>query len=178
MWPFPNPLDLFGDAVGGVVGWAWDKVIQGIYTWFANGLLLLMEWVWNVLDTATTPRVTEAWFTNGLIRPLAGVAVGITVAMMLASAIQAGLGGRPELIIDALKEGPKSLVATALTVVVMDVMIQGGDVLADVAWQAGRGDAQPVLDGLAATIEWYRDNEWWWAPLKAKVEAGYELRGQ
>ena len=152
MWPFPNPLDLFGDAVGGVVGWAWDKVIQGIYTWFANGLLLLMEWVWNVLDTATTPRVTEAWFTNGLIRPLAGVAVGITVAMMLASAIQAGLGGRPELIIDALKEGPKSLVATALTVVVMDVMIQGGDVLADVAWQAGRGDAQQVLDGLAATM--------------------------
>ncbi len=107
MWPFPNPLDLFGDAVGGVVGWAWDKVIQGIYTWFANGLLLLMEWVWNVLDTATTPRVTEAWFTNGLIRPLAGVAVGITVAMMLASAIQAGLGGRPELIIGALKEGPE-----------------------------------------------------------------------
>jgi hypothetical protein len=130
----PNPLDLFGDAVGGVVGWAWDKVIQGIYTWFANGLLLLMEWVWNVLDTATTPRVTEAWFTNGLIRPLAGVAVGITVAMMLASAIQAGLGGRPELIIDALKEGPKSLVATALTVVVMDVMIQGGDV-----WPTSRG---------------------------------------
>ena len=97
MWPFPNPLDLFGDAVGGVVGLVFDKVIQGIYTWFANGLLLLMEWVWNVLDTATTLRVTEAWFTNGLIRPLAGVAVGITVAMMLASAIQAGLGGRPEL---------------------------------------------------------------------------------
>jgi hypothetical protein len=98
-------------------------VIQGIYSWFANGLLLLMEWVWNVLDTATTPRLTEAWFTNGLIRPLAGVAVGITVAMMLASAIQAGLGGRPELIIDALKEGPKSLVATALTVAVVDVMM-------------------------------------------------------
>jgi hypothetical protein len=152
MWPFPNPLDLFGDAAGSIVGWTWDKVIQGIYTWFANGLLLLMEWVWNVLDTASTPRVTEAWFTNGLIRPLAGVAVGITFAMMLASAIQAGLGGRPELIIDALKEGPKSLVATALTVVVMDVMIQGGDVLADVAWLAGRDDAQHVLDGLAATM--------------------------
>jgi hypothetical protein len=40
-------------------------VIQGIYTWFANGLLLLMEWVWVVLDTATTPRLTEAWFATG-----------------------------------------------------------------------------------------------------------------
>ena len=152
MWPFPNPLDLFGDAVGGVVGWAWDKVIQGVYTWFANGLMLLMEWVWNVLDTATTPRITESWFTNGLIAPLASVSVAITVAMMLMSAIQAGFGGRPELIIDALKEGPKALVATAATVVVMDVMIQGADVLADVAWQAGRGDAQQVLDSLARTM--------------------------
>ena len=99
MWPLPNPFDLFGDAIGEVTGWAWDKVIQGIYTWFANGLLMLMEWVWGVLDTATTPRLTEAWFTDGLIRPLAGISVGITIAMMLASAIQAGFGGRPELII-------------------------------------------------------------------------------
>lgn len=152
MWPLPNPLDLFGDAVGEVTGWAWDKVIQGIYTWFANGLLLLMEWVWGVLDRSTTPRLTEAWFTEGLLRPLAGISVGITVAMMLASAIQAGFGGRPELIVDAIKEGPKALFATAVTVVVMDVMIQGGDAIADVAWQAGRPQAQQVMDGLAATM--------------------------
>jgi hypothetical protein len=152
MWPLPNPLDLFGDALGEVTGWAWDKVIQGIYTWFANGLLLLMEWVWGVLDRATSPRLTEAWFTEGLVRPIAGISVGITVAMMLASAIQAGFGGRPELIIDAIKEGPKSLFATAVTVVVMDIMIQGGDAIADVAWQAGRPQAQQVMDGLAATM--------------------------
>ena len=152
MWPLPNPLDLFGDAIGEVTGWAWDKVIQGIYTWFANGLLLLMEWVWGVLDRATTPRLTEAWFTEGLLRPLAGISVGITMAMMLASAIQAGFGGRPELIVDAIKEGPKALFATAVTVVVMDIMIQGGDAIADVAWQAGRPQAQQVMDGLAATM--------------------------
>ena len=32
--------------------------------------------------------------------------------------------------------------------------------------------------GLSATIAWYRDNEWWWAPLKERVEAGYAKRGQ
>ena len=152
MWPFPNPLDLFGDAVGGVAGWAWDKVVQGVYTWFADGLLLLMEWVWGVLDTASTPRLTDSWFTNGLVRPLAGISLAIIVALMLASAVQAGFGGRPELIIDAFKEGPKAIVATAATVVVMDVLVQGADVLADVAWQAGRADAQSVLDGLARTM--------------------------
>ena len=35
-----------------------------------------------------------------------------------------------------------------------------------------------LSEGLRATIDWYRDNEWWWAPLKAKVEAGYTQRGQ
>ena len=38
------------DAVSSAVGWAWDKVIQGIYSWLANGLALLIEWVWSVLD--------------------------------------------------------------------------------------------------------------------------------
>jgi dTDP-glucose 4,6-dehydratase len=33
-------------------------------------------------------------------------------------------------------------------------------------------------EGLRATIEWYRDNETWWRPLKDAVEADYEERGQ
>ncbi|RDH75994.1 dTDP-glucose 4,6-dehydratase [Mycolicibacterium moriokaense] len=33
-------------------------------------------------------------------------------------------------------------------------------------------------EGLRATIDWYRDNESWWGPLKDKVEAGYQKRGQ
>lgn len=32
--------------------------------------------------------------------------------------------------------------------------------------------------GLAATIEWYRANEHWWAPAKDATEASYALRGQ
>jgi hypothetical protein len=127
-------------------------VVQGIYTWFADGLLLLMEWVWQVLDTATTPRLTDAWFTTGLLRPIAAIAVAVTVALMLAAAIQAGFAGRPELIGDAVKEGPKAIVATAVTVTVMDVLVRGADVLSDVVWQAGRADAQQVMDSLAKTM--------------------------
>ncbi|MGA8250195.1 MAG: GDP-mannose 4,6-dehydratase, partial [Mycobacterium sp.] len=32
--------------------------------------------------------------------------------------------------------------------------------------------------GLQATIDWYRDNEWWWRPLKDGTEARYTERGQ
>jgi hypothetical protein len=152
VFPIPNPISIFTSAASSAVGWAWDKVVQGIYTWFANGILLLMEWVWNLLDESTTPRLTEDWFANEMMAPIAGVALGLTLAMMLASAIQAGLAGRPELIVDALKEGPKAIVATALTVVVLDVMLQGADMLAAVVWQGGRDDTMTVLDGLASTM--------------------------
>ena len=33
-------------------------------------------------------------------------------------------------------------------------------------------------EGLRSTIEWYRDNEWWWGPIKADVEARYGEGGQ
>lgn len=35
-----------------------------------------------------------------------------------------------------------------------------------------------LAEGLRSTIEWYRDNEWWWGPLKSDVEARYTNRGQ
>ena len=32
--------------------------------------------------------------------------------------------------------------------------------------------------GLQATIDWYRDNEWWWGAMKTSTEARYAERGQ
>ena len=29
----------------------------------------------------------------------------------------------------------------------------------------------PFEEGLAATVAWYRDNEWWWRPIKEQDEA-------
>jgi dTDP-glucose 4,6-dehydratase len=37
----------------------------------------------------------------------------------------------------------------------------------------------PEIDaGLAATIDWYRENEWWWRPQKQATEARYEVIGR
>ena len=49
-------------------------MIQGIYTWFAEGLLVLIEFVWGLMDTATTPRLTEDWFVNGVAATMAPIA--------------------------------------------------------------------------------------------------------
>jgi type IV secretion system protein TrbL len=135
-----------GDAVGSVVGWAWDKVIQGIYRWLANGLALLIEWVWSVLDSATTPQVTGAWFRTGLVARVGVIALAVTIAMMLASAIQAALAGRPEQIGDAVKEGVRAIVASALTLTVIDVLIRVVDEASAMVWQVGRPDLVTMIE--------------------------------
>jgi dTDP-glucose 4,6-dehydratase len=45
----------------------------------------------------------------------------------------------------------------------------------ELGWTPRYGDFEA---GLAATIQWYRDNEAWWAPAKDGVEAFYAARGQ
>ncbi|MEV8241310.1 dTDP-glucose 4,6-dehydratase [Microbacterium testaceum] len=45
----------------------------------------------------------------------------------------------------------------------------------ELGWTPTYGDFE---SGLAATIDWYRDNESWWAPTKDGVEAFYASKGQ
>ena len=33
-------------------------------------------------------------------------------------------------------------------------------------------------EGLAATIDWYKQNDWWWKPAKAATEAKYKELGR
>lgn len=42
-------------------------------------------------------------------------------------------------------------------------------------WRPSYGDFE---SGIASTIQWYRDNESWWAPAKDGVEAFYASKGQ
>ncbi|MEB3071655.1 dTDP-glucose 4,6-dehydratase [[Mycobacterium] vasticus] len=45
----------------------------------------------------------------------------------------------------------------------------------ELGWRPQHTDFE---SGLRATIEWYKNNESWWAPLKDAVESRYEERGQ
>jgi dTDP-glucose 4,6-dehydratase len=44
----------------------------------------------------------------------------------------------------------------------------------ELGWAPAHTD---FAEGLAATIQWYRDNEWWWEPLKDATEARYRESG-
>jgi dTDP-glucose 4,6-dehydratase len=53
--------------------------------------------------------------------------------------------------------------------------IDSSKLRAEMGWRPGYADFE---SGLAATIEWYRRNEAWWAKAKDGVEAFYAARGQ
>ena len=139
-----------------LLGWAVDSassaIFDGIVAWMARGLMVLIEWIWTTLDTATTPRLSEAWFTSELMGPIAGLALAVVVALMLASAIQAALAGRPEQILDAFKQGGWSLVATGLSITVIDLLLGVVDQASAGIWQTVRPDLQRLLEGVITVM--------------------------
>ena len=41
----------------------------------------------------------------------------------------------------------------------------------ELGWRA----EQTFATGIAATVKWYLDNEWWWRPLRERVYSGSRL---
>jgi type IV secretion system protein TrbL len=140
------------DLLGGAIDSATGSVFDGIVTWMARGLAVLIEWIWTTLDNATTPRITEPWFVTGLVKPIGLLALAVTIALMLASAIQAALAGRPEQIFDAFKQGAWTLVATGLTITVMDLLLGVVDQASAGIWDQARPDLQHLLEGVISVM--------------------------
>ena len=128
------------------------SIFDGIVGWMARGLAVLIEWIWTTLDTATTPRLAEAWFTTELMGPISGLALAVVVALMLASAIQAALAGRPEQIVDAFKQGAWSIVATGLSITVIDLLLGVIDQASAGIWATVRPDLQRLLEGVISVM--------------------------
>ena len=141
-----------GELFGWMVDSASSSIFDGIVGWMARGLAVLIEWIWTTLDTATTPRLTEAWFTTELIGPISGLALAVVVALMLASAIQAALAGRPEQIVDAFKQGAWSIVATGLSITVLDLLLGVIDQASAGIWATVRPDLQRLLEGVISVM--------------------------
>ena len=45
-------------------------------------------------------------------------------------------------------------------------------------WKPQYTDNNGMVEGLKATVEWYRNNEDWWKAHKEKIEAAYAEKGQ
>lgn len=142
--------NLANDPAGTITGWTFDEVTSGIFEWLARGLAVLIEWVWRVLDSGTTPRLTDRWFANEVAGQIGALAVSVIVAMMLASAAQAALAGRPDQIGDTVKEAVRAIVLSAFTVTVLDLTVRLVDEVSASVWQVGRDDLVTMLERMVA----------------------------
>jgi hypothetical protein len=142
------------EALGGLLaGPAGDAVKNLMVGWLAQGLGFLIEWFWTTVETAETPRLTERWFANELFGQVALVALGVTVIMMLGSAIQGALAGRPDQTVMAVKHAVWAVIATMVMVTVMTEAMWWVDEASRFFWDRSRGDLRSALDGLVVAIK-------------------------
>ena len=146
------PVDLgalfgaVGDVVGAAAGWTFDKVTDGIFRWLAKAMVLMVEWVWQILDRASRPHVLEPWFASGLVARLAPLSLAVIVAMMLANGVSAGFGGRPELVVDTIRESIAALFSTAIALTVIDALLQLVEEASGYVWKLGRTDLLAAME--------------------------------
>ena len=93
--------DIFSAVSGvfsGVAGWAVDSVIAAITSWVLAGVLALIDAVWSVIDTSTSPTPGGAWFSGPGSSPFEmALAIGGVMLLLtsLAAVIRVVLGGSP-----------------------------------------------------------------------------------
>ena len=141
----PTPGDLFGFAAD-ALGWSWERVVQGIFGWFAQAMVMFLEWCWAALESVHRPRLTESWFANEIMGVTILISLSITVAMMLISAIQMGWAGRPELFGDTIRNAAKAVWMSVMFVVLVDSGLAISDWMSDQIWQVSRPELIDYFD--------------------------------
>jgi hypothetical protein len=157
----PNPIDgLFGgvgDFVGGIfssaAGWAWDTVIKGIANWLAKGFVLLLSFVWSVMDSTSTPALGADWFSGrpgSPYRTTVQLAALLTLVFVFVAVIHAVLSADALSRLFAL---PKDLLVSVAGICYLlaftGVAIELTDSATAYVWQQARPDAQRSADAIA-----------------------------
>ena len=73
MFPIGNPFDDLWSFVTSpfesLVGWAGDKIFEGITNWIAKGCVQLLGFVWSVMDRTASPHLDAEWFSGTVNSP-------------------------------------------------------------------------------------------------------------
>ena len=113
--------------------------------------------------TLRTLTARRGSFRGGALVVLAGVLLVIVVLVVVRE--------RP----DAAREAALTLAAISYASALANGQVDPRRIWKIYSVQMPKVDVEA---GLAATIDWYRANESWWAPAKDGVEAFYASKGQ
>ena len=172
--------------MGDTVGWAWDKVAEGIVKWVLGAVAYFVGGVVNFLLTSARPNVEAAWF-SGADSPYAtvrSVALALLLGFVFLGLIQGLLAGDiGGMIRRVALDLPIAILGMIATTIIVDRLLQLTDALSaevlthsgdqavhflsgDNPYRSDRAQAElgwrPVIEPRAAierTVRWVLESE-------------------
>lgn len=138
-------------VTGGIGGWAWDKVADGITDWVLGAVDYFVGGVVNFLLTSSDADVAAVWFSGpgspyATVRAIAGVLlVGFALLAILQGLVRGDAGMMAGRVFAAM---PAAVLAMVATTAVVGELLEVTDALSAAVLNPSGGDAGQFLDGL------------------------------
>lgn len=156
MFPIGNPFDDLWNFVTSpfesLLGWAGDKIFEGITNWIAKGCVQLLGFVWAVMDRTSSPQLDSEWFSGAATSPYQVAArIGglvllafffIAIAHGVATGDVGGVGRR------AFADLPLTVFVMLALVTLTQAAVGLTDAMSDSIWLGMRENAVTVFDGI------------------------------
>ncbi|MGD9997167.1 MAG: hypothetical protein AB7U39_09570, partial [Ilumatobacteraceae bacterium] len=155
-FPIGNPLDdLWGFVTSpfeSLVGWAGDKIFEGITNWIAKGCVQLLGFVWSVMDHTSSPHLDAEWFSGTVNSPyqvaarIGGLVLLGVFFVSIAHGVATGdIGG---VMRRAFADLPMTVFVMVALVTFTQAAVGLADAMSDSVWEGMRANAVGVFDGI------------------------------
>ena len=156
MFPIGNPFDdLWGFVTSpfeSLVGWAGDKIFEGITNWIAKGCVQLLGFVWSVMDRTASPHLDAEWFSGTVNSPyqVAARIGGLVLLGLFFVSIAHGVatGDVGGVMRRAFADLPMTVFVMLALVTLTQAAVGLTDAMSDSVWEGMRANAVTVFDGI------------------------------
>jgi hypothetical protein len=156
MFPIGNPFDDLWNFVTSpfesLVGWAGDKIFEGITNWIAKGCVQLLGFVWSVMDRTSSPHLNAEWFagtTNSPYQVAARIGGLVLLAVFFVSVAHGVAKGDVSGVIRrAFADLPMTVFVMVALVTLTQAAVGLSDAISDSVWEGMRANAVGVFDGV------------------------------
>ena len=156
MFPIGNPFDDLWSFVTSpfesLVGWAGDKIFEGITNWIAKGCVQLLGFVWSVMDRTASPHLNAEWFSGTTNSPyqvaarIGGLVLLGVFFVSIAHGVATGdVGG---VMRRAFADLPMTVFVMLALVTLTQAAVGLTDAMSDSVWEGMRTNAVGVFDGI------------------------------
>lgn len=156
MLPIGNPFDDLWSFVTSpfesLVGWAGDKIFEGITNWIAKGCVQLLGFVWSVMDRTASPHLDAEWFSGTVNSPyqVAARIGGLVLLGVFFVSIAHGVatGDVSGVMRRAFADLPMTVFVMLALVTLTQAAVGLADAMSDSVWEGMRINAVGVFDGI------------------------------